>query len=227
MMYDAYPRDAFFRAWLAQGPVWLPERGMGYYPVQGEAPYDAAYWQKYVEYAGTDMGRRLTDLRVEMLERYAPEGAVCDVGIGCGAFVEALRTRGRDAYGYDINPVAVAWLDERGWMVNPSLTAVRALTFWDSLEHLPEPGAVLRRVPPGGVVLASLPIFRDTRHLMASRHFRRDEHRWYWTRDGLIGWMAAQGFECLEHGTPESLAGREDIHTFAFVKQAEARRQAA
>jgi len=207
------PADAVLRRWAAEGLVWLPERGMGYYPVQ-ESPYDAAYWQKYAEYAETDLGRRLNELRLALLDRYAGVGTVCDVGIGCGQFVASLRVAGREAYGNDVNPTAVAWLRERGWWLEPREAPVRTLTFWDSLEHIGDAGAVLRSA--SGFVLVSLPIFQDARHVLASKHFRRDEHTFYWTRSGLLAYMRENGLECLEHNTMESLAGREDIETFVF-----------
>ena len=53
------PRDAVFALAALRELVWLPERGMGYYPVSGLPPYDAAYFDKYVEYAATTMGHRV------------------------------------------------------------------------------------------------------------------------------------------------------------------------
>ena len=204
--------DAVFTAWEATGLVWLPERGMGYLPV-ADAPYDAAYWAKYEEYALTEMGRRLTALRCDLVSRHAGDRAtVIDVGIGCGDF---LVHRGGETFGYDINPVAVAWLKDRFAFRDPHDQPADALTFWDALEHIPDPGPILANAR--GWVFCSLPIVPgDGPPRLDWKHLRRDEHCWYWTRAGFIGWMAAHGFECVEHGTPESLAGREDIETFAF-----------
>lgn len=205
-------KDRLFQRWAEDGLVWLPERGMGYYPVT-EAPYDADYWQKYVVYAETPMGSRLNEVRVEVVDRLAGRDAVVlDVGIGCGSFVEA---RPGITYGHDINPVGVRWLKARGLYLDPRDVEVDAMTFWDVLEHIHDPGPVLANIRQWAFV--SLPIVPgDGPPPLDWRHFRRDEHCWYWTRAGFLDWMAEHGFECVEHGTPESLAGREDIETFAF-----------
>ncbi len=203
--------------WVADGLVWLPEHGMGMYPVRAPR-YDGEYWAKYAEYATTPLGRALNDLRLRLLERYAPTGSVLDVGIGCGQYLQALRGAGRAAFGYDVNPVAIAWLQERGWWVDAYVAECRVATFWDSLEHIPDAERMLARV--GEWVLVSLPVFTDARHVVASRHFRKDEHVYYWTRLGLIRWMAEQGWRAVAHNTDESLQGREDIHTFVFQRAA-------
>jgi len=206
--------DAVFSSWRESGLVWLPERGMGHYPVEG-SPYDEAYFRKYQEYAATELGRTLTLGRLAIIDRYGLDlGPVLDVGIGCGAFVDLGRKRGFLTWGYDTSSVAAEWLRHRRCWLNPYEAPVPVATFWDSLEHLPDPAGLLRRVTDWAFV--SLPLFTDARHILNSKHFRKDEHRWYWTREGFLNWMREQGFECLEHSTPETLLGREDIHTFVF-----------
>lgn len=191
---------------------------MGFYPVT-EAPYDADYFEKYVEYAETPLGHKLGQLRVELVARHTRPGTqVVDVGIGCGAFVEAMQAR-RPTYGYDVNSAGIDWLEARGLLVNPFESVVDAVTFWDVIEHIPDVHRVLANVRRW--VFAGLPIFTGPDHVLRSKHFRKDEHCWYWTRAGFIGWMAEHGFECVEHGTPESLAGREDIHSFVFRRERE------
>lgn len=200
--------DGTFRGWAAEGLVWLPERGMGYYPVR-EQPYDEAYFAKYEAYARTEMGLAITAARVELVRRHARGEVVVDIGIGCGAFVEAM-----DCYGFDINPAGARWLQQHGAFWNPYKREAGALTFWDCLEHIHDPAPLLAHAREW--VFCSLPLFEGPEHVLRSKHFRRDEHCWYWTRAGLIGWMAEHGFRCVEHNTAESLLGREDIHSFAF-----------
>lgn len=209
--------DSVFERWAGRGLVWLPEHGMGAYPVQ-ENPYDEAYWQKYEAYAATELGRQLNEARLRLLDRYAAVGAVCDIGIGCGQFVAALRAAGRVAFGWDVNPTAIEWLREREWLLDPYVGECRAMTFWDSIEHIPDVERILARV--GKYVFVSLPIFSDARHVLASKHFRKDEHVYYWTRSGFLCWMAEHSFRCIEHNTMESLLGREDVHSFVFERVA-------
>lgn len=193
--------------------AWDAEAGVGYLPLDPtEAPYDDAYFAKYERYADTAMGRRLNDIRVDLIVRHAGRPSVIDVGIGCGAFIDR---RGWPTYGYDINPAGVAWLKDRHLFRDPHEQPADALTFWDSLEHIARPAPILANARRW--VFASLPIVPgDGPPDPAWKHYRTDEHCWYWTRDGFIGWMADHGFRCVEHGTPETLVGREDIHTFAF-----------
>jgi hypothetical protein len=206
----ATERDSVFERWASEGLVWLPQRGMGWYPVT-EAPYDAAYFAKYQGYADTEMGRRITAARVALVNRYAgPDASVCDIGIGCGDFITARPfTRGTD-----VNPAGIRWLRERGLEADLTSERYDALTFWDSLEHIPNPGPLLAHAR--GWVFCCLPIFTGPEHVLSSKHFRPDEHCWYWTARGLMRWMAEHGWTCVEIVDIETTLGREDIHTFAF-----------
>lgn len=188
---------------------------MGWYPVADtEAPYDRAYFDRYRALDRTETGRLLTAMRCDLVGRYAscargPQ--LVDVGIGGGAFVLARP----GTAGWDINPAAVAWLEARELLRNP-YEGCDAATCWDSLEHLADPAALLAAVRH--LLFVSLPIFTGPDHVLRSRHFRRDEHVWYWTRDGFIDWLGGQGFAVVEHSTKECLAGREDIHTFVAIR---------
>lgn len=190
---------------------WDPGRGMGYLRVEG-APYDAEYFRKYERYAATPLGRSLDRLRVDLVARHAGPAAVLDVGVGSGAFIEA---RGGKTYGFDINPAAVAWLEDRGLFRDPHERPVEVMTFWDSIEHIPDPAPMLANARRW--VFVSLPIVPGAGPPAPDwRHLRPDEHCWYWTRRGFVRWMAGHGFRCVEHNMAESEAGRSDIHSFAF-----------
>lgn len=90
---------------LKNGLVWLPELGMGRYPVPQARPYDAGYFARYQQMADTQLGQSLTAARIQLVARHY-QGALLDVGIGSGQFVEARpQTRG-----YDVNPAGVDWL---------------------------------------------------------------------------------------------------------------------
>lgn len=200
--------------------VWYAERGFGYYPVQDHlTPYDQNYWAKYEGYAETPIGRALNTARWELVGRHVPsKELVVDVGIGCGTFIEdrLFHTQCPTTEGYDVNPVAVGWLKARDLWKDPYVEPVPHVTCWDSLEHIPDPSALVSRV--SGFMFISIPIFRGPEHVLESRHFRKDEHFWYFTRDGLVDWMASQGFELVEENDHETRAGREDIGSFAFQR---------
>lgn len=197
---------------------WTWKEGIGHLPPKRSFPYDSSYFRKYEDLAQTPQGETLLGLRLQLLERWIfnrSEVVLLDVGIGCGAFVQALHERGWKALGTDINPVAVEWLKEHGsaWD-HRSLPSI--VTFWDTLEHLPDPSGWITSWSPGWV-FCSLPIFKDETHCLASKHFKPDEHIWYFTEDGLITFFERLGYACMEGNDLEtSKGGREDIQSFVF-----------
>ncbi|HDT0657922.1 TPA: hypothetical protein QIB60_000523 [Enterobacter cloacae subsp. dissolvens] len=196
---------------IKQGLVWLPELGMGRFPVPKDRPYDADYFSRYQELADTDLGRELTAARIRLVARHYT-GPVLDVGIGAGQFVTARP----ETKGFDVNPAGVEWLKERGAWANLYRDRYPALTFWDSLEHIDRPDVAVGRAEKW--VFVSVPIFSGAEHVIRSRHFRRDEHIWYWTHDGLVNWFGEQGFGLAEHNCLETVLGREGIGSYAFAR---------
>jgi len=188
--------------------IWFPRLGIGYYPVE-EAPYDQAYWEKYLTYEDTQIGRDLNTARVDMVLKYQFDSLI-DIGIGSGAFIKAIPF----AKGFDINPSAIEWMKSVDKFTEPC--EVDAMSFWDALEHIHNPEHLLSLVRK--YVFVSCPIYKDKAHILRSKHFRPDEHCWYYTSDGLKEFMANYGFECIEESTIESDLGREDIGSFTFKR---------
>jgi Methyltransferase domain len=143
-------------------------------------------------------------------------GTLIDVGIGSGAFIELRQGRRRTTYGYDVNTAGIEWLEERSLFVDPHLVSFDAATLWDVLEHIPDFQSLIGNVREW--LFLSLPIFRDAEHALRSKHFRPDEHCWYFTRDGLVFAMKMCGFALVSESAIETNLGREDIGTFAFKR---------
>jgi hypothetical protein len=191
---------------------WMPEVGIGYYPVK-DSPYDAEYFVRVTANSRTQIGVRLNQARLQLVDKYlGVSDTVLDIGIGSGAFVEACQPR---AKGFDINPVAIEWLTERGLYRAP-YRPVHSMTFWDSLEHIHDPTEILKNIECYAFV--SMPIYRSLDHLMGSKHRRYDEHCWYFTHDGIKLFMGIYGFDLVEHNQMETEIGREDIGTFVFKR---------
>jgi Methyltransferase domain len=144
-------------------------------------------------------------------------GPLVDVGIGCGAFIELRRERHRTTYGYDVNPAGLAWLEQRMLLVDPHLVSLDAITLWDVLEHIPDFQSLLANVREW--LFVSVPIFADAEHALRSKHFRPEEHYWYFSRDGLVAVMTMCGFALVSESNVETELGREDIGTFAFRRE--------
>lgn len=196
---------------INRGLVWLPELGMGRYPVPKNRPYDEDYFCRYQQLADTELGRELTAARIRLVARHYT-GQVLDVGIGAGQFVTARP----DTKGFDVNPAGVEWLKQRGMWAHLYRERYAALSFWDSLEHIDRPDVAVARAEKW--VFVSVPIFSGAEHVIRSRHFRRDEHIWYWTHNGLVSWFAEQGFALMESNDFETQLGREGIGSYAFAR---------
>lgn len=181
--------------------------------MSASVPYDAAYFAKYVGYEGQEIARRINAGRVALVNEYVGERAVVlDVGIGSGEFIKSRP----ETFGHDVNPVAVEWLKERKLYSWGMLHAYNAYTFWDVLEHVPEPETYFNKMAGGSYLFICLPIFDDLSRIRESKHYRPNEHYYYWTKRGFVQWMALYGFELLTIRDFETMAGRENILSFAF-----------
>jgi hypothetical protein len=189
--------------------LWYP-LGVGWYPVDtGIEPYNDTYFARYQSYADSDIGRALIRARCALVQRHY-RGELIDVGIGCGTFIDNRE----QTYGWDICPAAIRWLNERNLLMNPYVdSTIPALSFWDVLEHIPNFQTMFYNRK---WIFVSVPIFNNAVHALNSKHFRPDEHYWYFTRSGLIVIMASLGYELVEENDEETRIGREDIGSFVF-----------
>jgi hypothetical protein len=200
---------------IAHGRLrWWPQIGVGFYPVEtGIRPYDRAYFDRLAQMAETDIGRALMRSRCALVDRHF-DGMLVDVGSGCGAFIRERMKWRRPTAGWDVCTAALEWLEQRGLILDPWLKPIDAVSLWDVLEHIPDCRSLLDNVRQW--VFLSLPIFRDAEHALSSKHYRTDEHYWYFTRDGLVTVMRMCGFDLVEENDEETRIGREDIGSFAF-----------
>jgi hypothetical protein len=204
-----------FKFFADERLTWWEEIGVGFYPVKaGIAPYDENYWERYRAMASTPIGLALNTVRVNLVARHY-SGPLIDVGIGSGAFIEK---RGWRTFGFDVNPHAQKWLVEQNkfWNVHNGVP-LPAVSFWDVLEHIPEFPKLISAVQE--FVFISIPIFENAAHVLRSKHYRKDEHIWYFTAKGLAWTFDQLGFELVEENYHEELCGREDIGSFAFRRK--------
>jgi hypothetical protein len=174
------------------------------------------YFDKCMEYRGEEIARRINTCRRILVDAYVgSSGAVLDVGVGSGEFVEVRPL----TWGYDIDEKAATWLKEAGkW--SDRFEDFSAFTFWDVIEHLEEPRRdYFRYIRPGAYLFTCLPIFADLRRIRESRHYRPGEHLMYFTEEGFVRWMTLHGFRCLERDDFETRAGRDSILSFAFRRE--------
>lgn len=68
------------------GRMFLPELGIGRYPVPASRLNDENYFANYQKLANTEMGRVLTLSRIELVARHY-DGPILDVGIGARLYL--------------------------------------------------------------------------------------------------------------------------------------------
>lgn len=178
------------------------------------ASYDEAYFGKCRAYEDQEIAVKINDGRIALVEKHFGGGPCLDVGVGSGEFVrKRLLT-----WGTDVNPEAIRWLLQNRLYAD-SFEGFHAFTFWDVIEHVPEPEGYFRQIKAGGFLFTSLPIFDDLTRVRESKHYRPGEHLYYWTDLGFIWWMHRHGFDLLERQDFETRAGREAIMSYAFQKR--------
>ena len=225
---------------LARHPLnWIEPAGLGFFDVdaylaeecEGRAHiYDEAYLANYAGLADTPIGSALNRFRADLACAHAapPSGAspgrcrILDVGIGDGAFLRVLRSCLRSPsyvlQGVDINPAAVAYLEERsqlGSLDEPQFYDL--VTFWDSLEHFRDPRVPLRAARD--IALVSLPTFASADGAIRSRHFKPEEHFWYFSDVAFTRFADQEGFDVIDLLRTETALGRDGISTFVLKRR--------
>ncbi len=189
-----------------------PDHGVAYQADHTQlVAYDEAYYAKCAGYEGQEIANKINAGRVELVNKYVGPNKVVDVGIGSGEFI---RTR-PNTYGTDVNPAGIEWLKRNDRWVE-KIIGFAAVTFWDVLEHIPEPEQYLKQIGLGCYLFTSIPIVYALGAIRLSKHYRPGEHLYYYTEEGFVSWMERHGFQLLETQTFEIEAGRESIYSFAF-----------
>lgn len=191
------------------------QKGMAY-QVDRTNPvaYDDDYFAKT---AGKTLKGPINKFRVGIVDKHVNVGKVLDYGCGDCAFIESRP----NTYGYDVCEKTIRKLKDMGKyheFQSEGLSGFCGITFFDSLEHMPEPKYVLQKVEDQ-IVIITVPIIKDIKLIRQWKHYRPNEHFWNWTNNGFIEWMDRQGFECIDYSEGEIEAGREDTPTFVFRRK--------
>lgn len=213
---------------------WIPSLGVGYFPVdeylahekrcKPEEVYKEEYYDKYQEMERTRAGKEINEYRVGLVAHYTDYYAavgVLDYGCGCGTFLKFTEDY-MVPYGYDINPKTVQMLKKRGIYYEHGKDPIpNVVCFWDSFEHIPDiMGIDVLRDSDVELAFMTIPIFENRQQILTSKHFRMDEHFWYFTRKGLGTVMKDYGFEEIHwDGVGEQRFGREGVETFVFERR--------
>jgi 2-polyprenyl-3-methyl-5-hydroxy-6-metoxy-1,4-benzoquinol methylase len=155
-----------------------------------------------------------------VLDATPPGGTVFEGGVSTGYFARLLSRRGLTVDGFELDPVAAeearqvcreVWTGDLSTFDIDAVVAdatYDTLVFGDTLEHLPDPPATLRRlapkVVPGGALVLSIPNVANLGirlSLLVGRFAYRDRgildrtHLRFYTKDTLVDMVSSAGFE--------------------------------
>jgi hypothetical protein len=179
------------------------DTGWAYMTQPAVFEYGENYWKKCHALDEMMNAKKITKHRVKLVEKYADH--VLDFGVGSGAFLKALPET-ITKKGYDINPIAVNWLHEKGIYVDPykeGISNIKAFCFWDVLEHMVNPNDILSLMPRDSYAFISMPIMSDITEVRFSTNYK-PEHLCYFTLDGIRKYMYELGFSLIEMSVREA-----------------------
>lgn len=211
--------------------------------------YNESYWNSaaakvhgYSDYrADAPLYKRTYRNRFQIIERHFPglvnpEGQplrVLDIGCAAGYFLSVCQEKGLEVTGLEpsdaIRKVAE---DELGQdKVHGRLLAIDdalepasydLITFWDVIEHIPDPRRALERArellaPGGRLIVETQNVDSRAAKLLGKKwqHYKHAEHIYHFAPETLARLFDEAGFEILEN-TPR-LGGK--YVTFAFVAE--------
>jgi 2-polyprenyl-3-methyl-5-hydroxy-6-metoxy-1,4-benzoquinol methylase len=186
--------------------------------------YGESYWRSpaakhygYTDYrAGAADWLRTYRRRVEGLTgRLAPGARVLEVGCAAGFFLEVMQSDGFDVWGVEISAEIAAEARRRVGDDRIHRGALEdaphrdrsfdLISFWDVVEHLPDPIATLRAArrllkPDGLLLVETQNVESRFARLMGRRwqHFKQVEHLWHFSPSTARQLLEAGGFETVE-----------------------------
>jgi hypothetical protein len=179
--------------------------------------YDASYFDHYVNLENTDISIKINSIRTSFTQKYV--NCLIDVGIGSGEFIKNSNCK---TYGFDINPKGIEWLKQENKFIDiynePIPEDVQGWTFWDCLEHIKEHSKIFNLMRKGQYLFLSLPYFENLDNIRDSKHYKPNEHYYYFVQQGLMVYMRDCGFELVEYNFDETKAGRSSIIGCCFKK---------
>ena len=135
---------------------------------------------------------------------------ILDVGCGSGAFVDECRARGGEAFGCEIAQYAYRPQDAGDWIYRQRLEEIHfptdhfdRVTAHDVIEHVLDPLGFVRDLhritrQEGQAILEIPDFFGED----GERHWKKNEHLWYFTPESFERLMKEAGFIVSEIERP-------------------------
>ncbi|MDH4258410.1 MAG: class I SAM-dependent methyltransferase [Candidatus Aminicenantes bacterium] len=186
-----------------------------------EEHYQEDYYKEWVE---KQMKKRIPmwKRRLKDLLRYKTGGRLLDVGFGVGTFLNLAKEKGFDVCGTEISKYACQYAKEnfgievfRGDLTEARFPAGRfdVVTFWHTLEHLPDPQAALKEIHrilnKDGLLVVAVPnlnnfITRILYFLARGKRLKlfsidaKELHFWHFSARSLARLLKETGFIALD-----------------------------
>ena len=181
-------------------------------------PYEDEYFKNYVNLKNTNISKKLNNFRTKISSKYAKTGMILDVGVGSGEFIQKSKNK---VFGFDINPNGIKWLKDENKYLNPytdDISKIKVFTLWDTLEHMVNPCYFLSLLKKNQIAIITLPIYDNFLRLTLSKHFKKNEHLYYWTNESFEWHMEQNEFKIIECSEEENKCGRQGVKTFVCKK---------
>jgi len=175
----------------------------------------AVYTHDYAGYRADPVFEQAirTLLDSEIVPRLPQQARILDVGCGSGDFLTAAKERGLRPKGIDVSEDGAGLCREKGldamagdFLTENFETTFDAVTMWDVIEHLRDPGAFFERtrhlLRDGGLFIGKVPGFGNVSVELSRRVPRlagmllgAPDHVQYFTRSSLDALLRRTGFE--------------------------------
>lgn len=151
--------------------------------------YGKNYYNRYVQLANKPLAQAIHSNRWALILRHLRTGSILDYGSGPGTFNEY----GPDSFikhNYDVNPLCDAReMPKLDW---------DAVTFWDSLEHIPNFYSVIANIDAQYLFITTPNLESVTESVTLWKHYRPKEHLYYFDRHSLSVILDELGYKILE-----------------------------
>jgi len=158
--------------------------------------------------------RRFRSGRVRDILGYRKTGAALDIGCARGRVLSLLKQRGWEVMGTELSEGSAAFARDAlgitvftGGVEGLPVSDERfdVVTMWHVFEHLPRPGAALRKIhgiiKRDGVLIIAVPNFASLQsRISGNRWFHLDvpRHLFHYTPETLTGMLEKNGFEVVK-----------------------------